>query len=77
MEKKEIKTFILKLVSEIEEEDIGISLFATFYQNEEELNFFSPTNRDRVLKVLKVVSEDSARHKKIIETIITEMGKKL
>lgn len=77
MEKKEIKEFILRLVSEIEEEDIGISLFLTFYQNKDELSFFSPTHRDRVLKILKTVSEDSVRHKRIIETIITEMEKKL
>ena len=77
MDKKEIKVFILRLVSEIEEEDIGISLFSTFYQNKDELSFFDSSHRDRVLKVLKTVSEDSVRHKKIIETIITEMEKKL
>ena len=77
MEKKEVKSFIQQLIREIEEEDIGLSLFTTFYQNESELSFFDPIHRERVLKVLKVVADDSRRHKKIIENIISEMEKKL
>jgi hypothetical protein len=77
MDKKDIKEFILKLVNEIEEEDIGISLFTTFYRNEDELSFFNSVHRERVLKIFKAVSEDSIRHKKIIKTIIGEMEKKL
>lgn len=77
MDKKDIKAFILKLVNEIEEEDIGISLFTTFYRNEDELIFFNPAHRERILKIFKGVSEDSLRHKKMIKTIISEMEKKL
>lgn len=77
MDKKNIKEFILRLVNEIEEEDIGLSLFTTFYQDKDDLSFFNPVNRERVLKVLKTVADDSRRHKKMIETIISEMEKKL
>lgn len=77
MEKNEIEEVILRLVDEIDEEDVGISLFTTFYQNEDELSFFNTIHRERVLKILKTVSEDSLRHKEIIKTIIGELEKKL
>ena len=77
MKKKEIRGIIEQLLAEIEEEDIGISLFCTFFQNEEELRFFSECDRGRVLKIMRKLSEDSARHKEILEKIIGEMGRKI
>ena len=77
MKKEEIKELIEKLLTEIEEEDIGISLFSTFYQNHEELKFFKDGDRDRILQILKKLSDDSKRHKGILEKIITHLGLKL
>ena len=70
VKKEGIREIIDLLLAEIEEEDIGISLFSTFYQNEEELRFFKEEDRDRVLKILKKMSDDSKRHKQILEKII-------
>ena len=77
MKKEEIKEIIDKLLTEIEEEDIGISLFSTFYQSESDLRFFKEEDRARVLKILKKVSEDSKRHKGLLEKIIVVLGEKL
>ena len=73
--KAEVKALIDKLLGEIEEEDVGISLFSTFYQDEQELAFFAPADRERVLKILKKLLEDSKRHKGMLEQIIAELGK--
>ena len=76
MRKKQVKEIIEKLLKEIEEEDIGISLFSTFYPMERELSFFSEADRERVLKILKKLSEDSRNHKKILEKIIANLEHK-
>ena len=72
-----MREIIDRLLGEIEEEDIGISLFTTFFQNEEELRFFKEGDRGRVLKILEKLSEDSKRHKGILGKIIGELGKKI
>ncbi len=77
MEKEEIKEIMDKLFREIEEEDIGISLFTTFYQNQDDLHFFKAEDRERVLKILKKLSDDSKRHKELLEKIISSLGEKL
>lgn len=76
MKKGEIKETIKRLLQEIEEEDIGISLFSTFYQNEEDLKFFKGEDRQRVLRILKKLSEDSQRHKTILGHVIRNLEKK-
>ena len=65
-----------KLLGEIEEEEVGISLLTTQYQNQEELSFFSPEDRERVMLILKKLSDDSHQHKRLLEKIITHLGKK-
>ena len=77
MKKEEIREIIEQLLCEIEEEDIGISLFSTFFQNEEELRFFKENDREQVVKILHKLSEDSKQHKGILEKIIAELGKKI
>ncbi|MBI3307077.1 MAG: hypothetical protein HYZ84_04660 [Candidatus Omnitrophica bacterium] len=77
MKKKKIKEVMDKLLAEIEEEDIGISLFSTFYQNQADLCFFKAEDQERVLKILKKLSDDSKRHKEILEKIINVLGEKL
>ena len=77
MKKEEVKDIMDKLLAEIEEEDIGISLFSTYCQNEADLHFFKEEDRERVLKLLKKLSEDSKRHKVLLEKIIDTLGKKL
>ena len=77
VKKEEIKEIMEKLLGEIEEEDIGISLFSTFYQNQDDLLFFKPEDRERILKILKKLSDDSKRHKELLENIINALGEKL
>ncbi len=76
MNKEDIKRVIERLLHEVEEEDIGISLFSTYCQAEDELLFFKEEDRVRILKIFKRVSEDSQRHKKILMRVIEHLGKK-
>ena len=77
MKKEEIKKIMGKLLREIEEEDIGICLFSTFYQGEEDLLFFQDDDRERVMKILKKISDDSKRHKSMLGKIIDVFGEKI
>ena len=77
MKREEIKTIIEKLLADIEEEDIGISLFSTFYQNQDELHFFKEEDREQVAKILKKLSEDSKRHKTILAEVIQHLEQKI
>ena len=77
MKREETKDIIERLLREIEEEDVGISLFTTYFKNEEELRFFKEDDREQVLKILHKLSEDSKRHKGILEKIIAGLGRKL
>lgn len=70
MRKDEVRKIIGKFLHEIEEEDVGISLFSSFYQNDDELDFFKEEDRKRVLKILGKLSEDSRRHKHILKEVI-------
>lgn len=65
-----------KLLGEIEEEEVGISLLTTHYQNQEELAFFGREDRERVMMILKKLADDGHRHKRLLEKIITQLGKK-
>lgn len=76
LKKEKIREMIDRLLGEIEEEEVGISLLNTHYQNEEELAFFTPEDRERVMIILKKLSDDSHRHKKLLEKIVTLLGKK-
>ncbi len=73
--KEQVQEIIERLLAEIEEEDIGVSLFSTYYQVDDELNFFREEDRGQVLKILKKLVEDSRRHKKMLEKIISRLEK--
>ena len=77
MKKEDVHSVIEELLKEIEEEDIGISLFSTFYQIEEDLNFFKPETRKRVESILLTLVDDSKRHKTIIAKLIHLLEKKI
>ena len=76
MRRERAKALIDKLLREIEEEDVGIGLFSIFSQNPEDLKFFKDNDRDRLLQIIKILSEDSKRHKIILEKIISNLGQK-
>ena len=77
MRKAEIRGLIDRLMCEIEEEDIGISLFSTYCQGEDELAFFKKEDREHIVKIIKKLSDDSHRHKKILTGIIEHLGSHL
>ena len=76
MDKQKIREMIELLLHEIEEEDIGISLFTTFYKDDGELEFFRRGDRDKILKILKLLSDDSRRHKTFLAKVVSHLGGK-
>jgi len=75
-EHKTVEQMTEELLHEIEEEDIGISLFSTFYQDRKELCFFKLEDQEKILKILRKLSEDSTHHKKILERILEIFGER-
>lgn len=74
MNKPKIKAIIAKLLEEIEEEDVGISLLTTHYQDVHELSFFQEKDRPHIKQILEKLCQDSKHHKEILERIITLLG---
>ena len=77
LKKEKIKEMIDKLLTEIEEEEVGISLFTTHYRNQEELNFFKSPDKQRVMQIIERITADSNKHKKLLETLVGHLGKKM
>lgn len=70
------KTKIIeKLLDDIEEEEICMSLLNTHYQDVEELRFFEPEKREKIVHVLQRLAEDSKRHKQMIIKVIEMLEK--
>ncbi len=77
MEKGKIRLLINRVLSDVEEEDIGISLLSRQYQNQHELAFFSAEDQDKILKVLEKLSKDSERHKQMLQELVEFLGEQL
>ncbi len=77
MKKAKIQDMILRLLRETEEEDIGISLYSTVYQNGNELIFFTPKDRHRVIEILNRYSAESNHHKQILGRVVQCLGERL
>ncbi len=71
MEKERAGQIIRKLLEEMEEEDVGMSLLTTFSRERSELSFFNVRDEERVLQILEKLSDDSRRHKNILKQIVT------
>lgn len=77
MEPNQIRALIEKLLSEVEEEDIGISLLSRQYQNELEMAFFNLEDQQKISQILKKLSQDSERHKQMLQELVGFLGEKL
>lgn len=74
MKTQDVDAIIARLLDEMEEEDVGISLFTTVYQIDDDLKFFSAADRKRIKGILNRLSDDSHRHKKMLEAIVMALG---
>lgn len=77
MEQGQIRLLINRVLADVEEEDIGISLLSRQYQNQHELSLFSAEDQDKVLKILERLSQDSERHKQMLQDLVDFLGEKL
>ena len=77
MESNQIRALIEKLLSEVEEEDIGISLLSRQYQNKLEMSFFNSEDQKKIVQILAKLSQDSERHKQMLQDLVDFLGEKL
>ncbi|HCM41977.1 MAG TPA: hypothetical protein DIS66_01495 [Candidatus Omnitrophica bacterium] len=77
MNSEQLRQMINRILTDVEEEDIGISLLSRHYQNREELSFFTETDREAVRQILEKLSKDSERHKAMLQDLIEFLGEKL
>ena len=77
MKPVQIRALIEKLLSEVEEEDIGISLLSRQYQNQSEMSFFNSGDQEKVIQILEKLSKDSERHKQMLQDLVGFLGEKL
>lgn len=63
------------LLDDVEEEEICMSLLDFQYQEEKELRFFNPEQREKVTHILKQLAADSKRHKEMIIRMIEILEK--
>ncbi len=77
MKRDELQGMIQKILADIEEEEIGISLLSRHYQNTEELAFFKEEDRRKVFQILEKLSLDSDRHKRMLLELVDFLGEKL
>lgn len=77
MNSEQLKGLINRVLADVEEEDIGISLLSRHYQNQDELSFFNETDRKTVHQILEKLSKDSEQHKKMLQELVDFLGEKL
>jgi len=77
MNSEQLRQMINRILTDVEEEDIGISLLSRHYQNRDELSFFNETDREAVRQILEKLSKDSERHKTMLQDLIEFLGEKL
>ncbi len=77
MKTEHIRTLINKILADVEEEDIGISLLSRHYQNQDELSFFNEMDRKIVFQILEKLSQDSQRHKQMLQELVDFLGGEL
>jgi len=59
---EDIKALISELTEAEAEEDSGLYLLMMHFKNEEDLNFFTPSDKKEVNMLLSKLIEDSKRH---------------
>lgn len=64
---------IYELTKAEEEEEVGLYLLRLHYDNEIDLGFFSPLEKERIKKLLTVLMSDTARHRELLLEVIAEL----
>jgi len=77
MQADQVRQLINKILVDVEEEDIGISLLSRQYQTPNELDFFKDEDRKAVFQILEKLSQDSERHKKMLYELVDFLGGEL
>ena len=77
MEPGQVRLLINRVLADVEEEDIGISLLSRQYQNQHELSLFSAEDQDKIRRILEKLSKDSERHKQMLQDLVEILGEQL
>ena len=71
--KSDIEELLYKLSLAEDEEESELFLFQLYLQNEEDLSFFTPKEREEIKGLLKVIIEDTRRHTGLIAEMAEEI----
>lgn len=71
--KNETDEILYKLSAAEDEEEAELFLFRLYMENEEDLLFFTPEEREEIQTLLKILSLDIRRHLEIIGKMIQEI----
>jgi len=77
MNSEQLHGMINRILADVEEEDVGISLLSRHYQNQDELSLFNEADRKTVYQILEKLSKDSEQHKRMLQELIDFLGEKL
>lgn len=77
MNSDQLRDLINRILTDVEEEDIGISLLSRHYQNQHELSFFNEEDRKIVFQILEKLSKDSEHHKNMLQELVEFLGERL
>ncbi len=64
---------LYKLSMADDQEEAELFLFRLYAENEEDLNFFSPEDRERVQGFLRFLMTDTRRHQELMAEILEEI----
>lgn len=71
--KNELEELLYKLSLAEDEEDGELFLFRLYLQDDEDLNYFNPQEKEEIKGLLKLLIEDTRRHTELIGEMIGEI----
>ncbi|HTL71600.1 MAG TPA: hypothetical protein VL404_09955 [Candidatus Eisenbacteria bacterium] len=65
--------FIERIARCLEEEETDIYTLSLYSMNTDDMNFFMPEDREKVLRIFKILKDDTRRHAELLQLIV-ELG---
>ncbi len=67
---------IFELSKAEEEEEVGLYLLRLHYDNEIDLRFFDPGEKEKIKRMLDVLMSDTVRHRELLSKVSAELKEK-
>ncbi len=69
------KEFLEKIAKSLEEEEIDIYTLSIYSLNNDDLNFFCESDREKVKRIFKVLMDDTRHHAELLKLIVELAGR--